>query len=558
MALRYNLHIDQGETWELTIPLVPRGDLEADFTGYTAAGQIRSDPASTVVLHEWSSVNGNITLLQQAVVLNIPAAVSSGWAWRRGVWDLELTAPGGGTIRLAEGWVYVRPDTTRQLGDGPIPSTGGGYTLRGATDYDNTTAPTSGQSIVWDGVKYAPTTVAGGGGGGGGGAVASVNGEAGAVVLDAADVGAQPLDTDLTVIAALSPNNDDLLQRKSGAWTGRTPAQVKTDLALVKTDVGLGNVTNDAQVKLSTATTKGDLWVASGSAVAVRRGVGTNGQVLTADSAETDGMKWATPAPAGTQVSVDGVDVTDLDIDSDPIVIADISGLTTALAGKAATAHTHGLTDLTATGTKDATTFLRGDNTWAVPAGGGGGGSSPYPTFASGAYFIPIGWQSGATANATSGNNSLRAMPWVCHQAITINRIGASVTTVGEAGSKVRLGIYADTGAGAPGALVVDAGQINGDSATVQELTISSTALAAGTYWLAAVVQSVTTTQPQLRVVNLTGFAPYIPIPITTLPTSGDAFVSVLASGVSGALPSTFPTFSASSTTVARLILKVA
>jgi hypothetical protein len=33
-------------------------------------------------------------------------------------------------------------------------------------------------------------------------------------------------------------------------------------------------------------------------------------------------------------------------------------------------------TDLTATGTKDSTTFLRGDNTWAVPAGGGGGSSA--------------------------------------------------------------------------------------------------------------------------------------------------------------------------------------
>ncbi len=44
----------------------------------------------------------------------------------------------------------------------------------------------------------------------------------------------------------------------------------------------------------------------------------------------------------------------------------------TLLSGKAASAHTHGVADLTATGTKDATTFLRGDNTWATPAGGGG------------------------------------------------------------------------------------------------------------------------------------------------------------------------------------------
>lgn len=38
----------------------------------------------------------------------------------------------------------------------------------------------------------------------------------------------------------------------------------------------------------------------------------------------------------------------------------------------AAAAHQHGVADLTATGTKDTTTFLRGDNTWAAPAGGGG------------------------------------------------------------------------------------------------------------------------------------------------------------------------------------------
>jgi hypothetical protein len=55
---------------------------------------------------------------------------------------------------------------------------------------------------------------------------------------------AQPGDADLTAIANLTPTNNDLLQRKSGAWTNRTPAQVKTDLSLTKSDVGLGNVVN--------------------------------------------------------------------------------------------------------------------------------------------------------------------------------------------------------------------------------------------------------------------------------------------------------------------------
>jgi hypothetical protein len=65
----------------------------------------------------------------------------------------------------------------------------------------------------------------------------------------------QAADSDLTDIAALTPTNDDLLQHKAGSWTNRTPAQVKTDLSLTKSDVGLSNVdnTSDAGKPVSTA-----------------------------------------------------------------------------------------------------------------------------------------------------------------------------------------------------------------------------------------------------------------------------------------------------------------
>jgi len=68
--------------------------------------------------------------------------------------------------------------------------------------------------------------------------------------------GLQPIDSDLTAIAAISPSNDDVIQRKAGAWTNRTMAQVKTDLALAKGDVGLGNVdnTSNATERAATAT----------------------------------------------------------------------------------------------------------------------------------------------------------------------------------------------------------------------------------------------------------------------------------------------------------------
>lgn len=48
-----------------------------------------------------------------------------------------------------------------------------------------------------------------------------------------------------------------------------------------------------AKSSLSTLTTKGDLYVATASATEARLGVGTNGQVLTADSSTASGLKWA-------------------------------------------------------------------------------------------------------------------------------------------------------------------------------------------------------------------------------------------------------------------------
>lgn len=73
---------------------------------------------------------------------------------------------------------------------------------------------------------------------------------------DIADLttGKQDADSDLTAFGALMPSNDDFLQRKAGAWTNRTVAQVKTDLAVSKSDVGLGNVDNTSNTTERAAT----------------------------------------------------------------------------------------------------------------------------------------------------------------------------------------------------------------------------------------------------------------------------------------------------------------
>ena len=68
--------------------------------------------------------------------------------------------------------------------------------------------------------------------------------------------------------------------------------EVQAALNELQTDV-------DGRTEKATLTTKGDIYAATASATLARLGVGTNGQVLTADSAEATGIKWADSAGGG-------------------------------------------------------------------------------------------------------------------------------------------------------------------------------------------------------------------------------------------------------------------
>ena len=62
----------------------------------------------------------------------------------------------------------------------------------------------------------------------------------------AAQAASQPLDTDLTAIAALDSSTSGAIASDGAGWIKKTYAQFKTALSLVKADVGLGNVDNTA------------------------------------------------------------------------------------------------------------------------------------------------------------------------------------------------------------------------------------------------------------------------------------------------------------------------
>lgn len=183
-----------------------------------------------------------------------------------------------------------------------------------------------------------------------------------------------------------------------------------------------------------------------------------------------------------------------------------------------------------------------------------GGATLPAPL--TGHYFFPASPNTTAST-AAHGNGSLKLVPWILSRTARFTQIGAEVTIVGEAGSKVRLGIYADTGNSYPGALVVDAGQIAGDSATVQELAIDVT-LAAGVYWVGGVVQSAPTTQPTVRTCS-TSWSPPVALPSSTSAPAGNSTgIGVSLSAVTAALPATFTAGSVSNPTILRVFLKAA
>jgi hypothetical protein len=214
----------------------------------------------------------------------------------------------------------------------------------------------------------------------------------------------QAYSADLAAIAALTLANDDILQRKAGAWTNRTLAQLKSDLSL-------NLVENTA---LST-------WAGSANLT-------TLGTIATGT--------WNATAIAWAKVDKTGSSLADLatrsaaDLNSGTLPLARLSGITnTEIAAGAAIAYSKlnltgailnadlagsiALSKLSITGTPDGTKFLRDDGVWAA-AGGGGGLTVGTTTITSGANTKVLFNNSGVLGEYTitgTGNVVMSASP---------------------------------------------------------------------------------------------------------------------------------------------------
>jgi len=209
------------------------------------------------------------------------------------------------------------------------------------------------------------------------------------------------------------------------------------DAATARTTLGLGSAATSASTAFVASTlpdAKGDLFTATAADTPARLAVGTNGHVLTADSAEATGLKWAAASGGG------GFTVYE--------------------------------TNLLATSEIDTAT-------WGIPGVG---------TTAS---------TNATTLGSQPGGRMLMA-PFLVSSAITLTDVGIRVATAASAGNRCRLAIYAyGTKTPVGGALVSDIGTVLVDSTGYKTIGSLSVSLAAGQYVAAVLFEASTTLYTQ-------------------------------------------------------------
>ncbi len=103
-----------------------------------------------------------------------------------------------------------------------------------------------------------------------------------------------------------------------------------------------------------------------------------------------------------------------------------------------------------------------------------------------GEYMLPMGMHIATTSAAMVANRLNACCPILVARDMTLDRLAIKVITAGAAGTKARLGIYANGTNLYPGALVLDAGEVAVDTTGIKTIAINQ-ALTKGLHWMAYV-----------------------------------------------------------------------
>jgi hypothetical protein len=120
VAQTYNIHIDQGSTYTLTVEYIDAVGAAVDLTNYEARMQVRETVASTTILASFTSSPAVGLVITPPptlgkVVLTITSAQTAAYTFTNGVYDLEVfdASIPPAVVRLLQGRFVVNPEVTR-------------------------------------------------------------------------------------------------------------------------------------------------------------------------------------------------------------------------------------------------------------------------------------------------------------------------------------------------------------------------------------------------------------------------------------------------------------
>lgn len=112
-AGKYDINIDQGATWSITLTIKQANRLPLNLTGYTGEGMIKKTvddptPIASFIVSFPSPLEGKVSLL-------IPADVTSTMDFVWGVYDFKITSPEAQVTRILQGKVTLNKEVSREI-----------------------------------------------------------------------------------------------------------------------------------------------------------------------------------------------------------------------------------------------------------------------------------------------------------------------------------------------------------------------------------------------------------------------------------------------------------